>query len=105
MNFILEEIKQPEKNLVKAISGSLTLIALFYLTVNFFYLSILGVEGILKSSAVATDYANIILPQVSFAIPIMVACSCLGAALVQVCQKSDRSFTLKNFYKNFSLRT
>ena len=84
LNYVVEEIKAPEKNLVKAITGSLGLIALFYLTVNFFYLSVLGVDGILSSSAVATDYANAILPQVSFTIPIMVACSCLGAALVQV---------------------
>ena len=51
--------------------------------VNFFYLSILGVDGILSAPAVATEYAKVILPQVSWIIPIMVACSCLGAALVQ----------------------
>ena len=91
LNYVVEEIKSPEKNLVRAIGGSLGIIALFYLTVNFFYLSILGVNDILTSSAVATDYANAVLPQVSFAIPIMVACSCLGAALVQVSCVSERS--------------
>ena len=80
----MEEIINPEKNLLRAICSSLILISLFYLLVNFFYFSILGVDGILHSSAVATDYAKAILPQISWIIPIMVACSCLGAALVQV---------------------
>ena len=83
LNYVLEEVKNPEKNLLKAICCSLALISGFYVLVNFFYLSILGVDGILSAPAVATEYAKVILPQVSWIIPIMVACSCLGAALVQ----------------------
>ena len=84
LNYVVEEIKHPEKNLLKAIVMSLSVITVLYLLVNFFYISILGTEVILHSSAVATDFATQILPQVSFLVPIMVACSCLGAALVQV---------------------
>ena len=84
LNYVIEEIQNPEENLLKAILISLLVISGFYLFVNVFYISILGTEAILASEAVATEYAAKILPQVSFIIPIMVACSCLGAALVQV---------------------
>ena len=78
---------------LQAICSSLVLISCFYLLVNYFYFSILGVEGILHSSAVATDYAKAIAPQISWIIPIMVACSCLGAALVQVCSGSEKYYS------------
>ncbi|CAG5104241.1 Oidioi.mRNA.OKI2018_I69.chr1.g1158.t1.cds [Oikopleura dioica] len=83
LNYVVEEIKQPETNLLKAIVISLCSITGFYLLINFMYISILGVENILTSPAVATSYAQQIFPQIGFIVPIMVACSCLGAALVQ----------------------
>ena len=84
--------------MLKAIVMSLSVITVLYLLVNFFYISILGTEVILNSSAVATDFATQILPQVSFLVPIMVACSCLGAALVQVIHVLY--LTLISWYKN-----
>ncbi|CBY42079.1 unnamed protein product [Oikopleura dioica] len=83
LNYVVEEMKNPETNLLKAIVISLIAITGFYLVINFMYISILGVENILASPAVATSYAQKIFPQISFIIPVMVACSCLGAALVQ----------------------
>ncbi|CBY08625.1 unnamed protein product [Oikopleura dioica] len=83
LNYVVEEMKNPETNLLKAIVISLIAITGFYLLINFMYISILGVENILASPAVATSYAQEIFPQISFIVPIMVACSCLGAALVQ----------------------
>jgi len=82
LNYVLEEVKNPEKNLLKAIISSLVLISGFYLIINFFYISMLGPAGILASEAVATSYAMKIMPRVGWVIPILVACSSLGTALV-----------------------
>ena len=100
LNYVLEEVKNPEKNLLKAIISSLVLISGFYLLINFFYFSMLGPAGIMASEAgsipqipqhfyndtilVATTYAMQILPRVGWVIPILVACSSLGTALVAV---------------------
>ena len=63
---MVEEIKNPETNLLKAIVISLTAITGFYLLINFMYISILGVENILASPAVATSYAQEIFPQLRY---------------------------------------
>jgi len=57
-------MKNPETNLLKAIVISLIAITGFYLLINFMYISILGVENILASPAVATSYAQKIFPQI-----------------------------------------
>jgi len=51
LNYVLEEVKNPEKNLLKAIISSLVLISGFYLLINFFYFSMLGPAGIMASEA------------------------------------------------------
>ena len=66
LNYVVEEIKEPETNLLKAIVISLCSITGFYLLINFMYISILGVENILSSPAVATSYAQQIFPQIGW---------------------------------------
>ena len=56
MNYVLEEVKNPEKNLLKAIISSLVLISGFYLLINFFYFSMLGPAGIMASEAGTIRY-------------------------------------------------
>ena len=52
--------------MLKAIIISSAAITGFYLLVNFMYISILGVEKILASPAVATSYAQEIFPQLRY---------------------------------------
>lgn len=40
-------------------------------TVNFMYFTVLGLEGILNSNAVAADFAKKVVPSLSFIAPIM----------------------------------
>ena len=56
LNYVLEEVKNPEKNLLKAIISSLVLISGFYLLINFFYFSMLGPAGIMASEAGTITY-------------------------------------------------
>ena len=45
MNYIIEEIKEPEKNLLIAVVGSLGMVSIFYMAVNLSYFAVLGIEG------------------------------------------------------------
>ena len=45
MNYIIEEIKEPEKNLLIAVVGSLGMVSIFYMLVNLSYFAVLGIEG------------------------------------------------------------
>jgi len=89
LNYIIEEIKEPEKNLLIAVVGSLGMVSIFYMAVNLSYFAVLGIEGILYSNAVATDFAATIFPSLRNILPGMVACSCLGMAMIQ-CLVSGR---------------
>ena len=45
LNYIIEEIKEPEKNLLIAVVGSLGMVSIFYMLVNLSYFAVLGIEG------------------------------------------------------------
>ena len=53
MNYIIEEIKEPEKNLLIAVVGSLGMVSIFYMAVNLSYFAVLGIEG--KSLKILQD--------------------------------------------------
>ena len=48
LNYIIEEIKEPEKNLKIAVVGSLGLVSIFYMVVNMCYFAVLGMDGKIK---------------------------------------------------------
>ena len=54
-NFIAEELVQPEKNLPRALILGVAGVVAVYLLANVAYLSVLGVEGLARSTAPAAD--------------------------------------------------
>jgi L-type amino acid transporter 5 len=79
LNFVTEEIRQPHKNLPRAIYISLPSVTLIYILVNMAYFSVLSPHEILESDAVAVTFASRVFGPLSLLIPFFVACSCVGS--------------------------
>ncbi|XP_076028731.1 large neutral amino acids transporter small subunit 1 isoform X1 [Oratosquilla oratoria] len=79
LNFVIEELKDPVKNLPKAIYISITLVTLVYLLANVAFYTTLSPLEVLGSEAVAVTFAERLYGPMAWIIPIFVACSTFGA--------------------------
>lgn len=92
LNFITEELKDPYKNLPKAIYISLPLVTIIYVLANVAYLSVLTPGQMLSSDAIAVTFGNQILGVFSFIMPLMVAIAAFGGLSVHVMVSSRLCF-------------
>ncbi|KAH8294962.1 hypothetical protein KR018_004734 [Drosophila ironensis] len=79
LNFIIEELKDPVKNLPRAIAISCTLVTVVYVMANVSFYTILSPDEVLGSSAVAVTYAERAFGMLAWTIPVFVALSTFGA--------------------------
>lgn len=75
LNFVTEEIKNPVKNMPRAIIISIVSITVIYILVNIAYFAVLTPAEIEKSSAVAVTFGSKTLGAASFLMPLSVALS------------------------------
>uniref|UniRef100_A0A1I7ZQJ9 Large neutral amino acids transporter small subunit 1 n=1 Tax=Steinernema glaseri TaxID=37863 RepID=A0A1I7ZQJ9_9BILA len=79
LNFVTEELKNPNRNLPRAIYISLPVVTLIYMLVNVAYFAVLSPDEILESDAVAVTFAARVMGPLGVLMPLFVASSCLGS--------------------------
>ncbi|XP_050722081.1 large neutral amino acids transporter small subunit 1-like isoform X3 [Eriocheir sinensis] len=79
LNFVIEELKDPVKNLPKAIYISISLVTIVYVLANVAFYTTLSPHEVLGSEAVAVSFADRLYRPVEFLIPIFVALSTFGS--------------------------
>ncbi|GFR82606.1 B(0,+)-type amino acid transporter 1 [Elysia marginata] len=80
LNFITEELKDPTKNLPRAIMIGIPLTTLAYVLANIGYLAVMTKEEIMISHAVAVTWGDRMLGVMSWLIPCFVVASTFGSS-------------------------
>jgi amino acid transporter len=79
LNFVTEELKDPYRNLPRAIYISLPTVTIIYVLANIAYFSVLSPETVLESPTIAISFGRIVFPPwVSWLMPLFVSLSALG---------------------------
>lgn len=79
LNFVTEELKDPYRNLPRAICISMPVVTVIYMVTNIAYFSVLSTDEILSSEAVAVTFGDKMLGFLSWIMPIAVACATFGS--------------------------
>jgi amino acid transporter len=80
MAYVSAEVKNPQRNIVRALLLGTVAVTILYLLINVAFLSVLSYEGFAKSNAVATDCVSTIFPTAGGVLVSTLVCiSALGA--------------------------
>jgi len=80
MNFVTEEITDPERNFPITIMFGIPAVTVLYILMNVAYFTVLNKTQMLASDAVAIKFGDKVFGPAAFLVPVAVACSTFGAA-------------------------
>jgi len=92
LNFMTEELKDPYRNLPRAIYISLPLITTIYVLANLAYLSVLSPSAMLSSDAIAVSFSGIMFGYLAPVMPALIAISALGGLSCHIMTSSRLCF-------------
>ena len=78
LNFVIEELQDPVRNLPRAIGISIILVTIVYAFTNIAFYTTLSVPEVLGSEAVAVTFAEILYGRFAIILPVFVAMSTFG---------------------------
>lgn len=78
LNFVTEELKDPYRNLPRAIWIAMPIVTLVYVMANLAYFAVLTPQEIMKSPAVAVTFGDRMFGKLSWTVPVFVALSTFG---------------------------
>nr|XP_026695925.1 b(0,+)-type amino acid transporter 1-like [Ciona intestinalis] len=81
LNYVVEELKNPYKTLPRALVASMLIVTGLYLLTNVSYLTVMSLDEILSSNAVAASFGEVVLGFMVWIIPFSVAASVFGTCV------------------------
>ncbi|CAM9325024.1 unnamed protein product, partial [Lampetra planeri] len=78
LNFVTEEIANPERTVPLAICISMVAVTSCYVLINVAYFTVMSADELLASTAVTKTFAEKLMGSFSVAVPVLVALSCYG---------------------------
>ncbi|XP_061844886.1 cystine/glutamate transporter isoform X2 [Colius striatus] len=77
-SFVREELIRPERNIPLAVIVSVVMVIVGYMLTNVSYYTVLGMQDVLASPAVAVSYVQRAFKSLISVVPVLVALSCFG---------------------------